>query len=172
MKSHCRLPAWSFLYSKFLFQLESLGRYRNKCSNVSHPLDEPLNKRNKKKYAKIKAAYISGHCDQQVEEGNSPLLLRSGEIPPGALYPPLGISVLEGHGPAGAKLEGTRKVLRGPEHLCYGDRLRELVSSAWRMEGSTEILEHLPVPKGATIELERDFGPWHGVTGQGGMASH
>lgn len=35
-----------------------------------------------------------------------------------------------------------------------------------------ETSEHLPAPKEAPTELERDFGQGYGVTGQGEMASH
>lgn len=41
------------------------------------------------------------------------------------------------------------------------------VDPAWGIDGSGEISQHLPVPKGAPKELERDFSKGHG---QGGMA--
>lgn len=42
--------------------------------------------------------------------------------------------------------------------------------SAWRKEGSEETLEHLPVLRWVTKELERDILEGYWVTGQGAMA--
>lgn len=43
------------------------------------------------------------------------------------------------------------------EPLCSGVRLGELEVLTWGREGCREISEPLPVPKGASGELERDF---------------
>ena len=42
------------------------------------------------------------------------------------LHPALGLLAQEGHGAAAVGPGEDTKVLRGLEHLCYGDRLREL----------------------------------------------
>jgi len=62
---------------------------------------------------------------QQVQGGDSALLLHSGEIPPGVLRPALQPSAQERHGPVGAGLEEVTKMIRGTEHLSYEERLRE-----------------------------------------------
>lgn len=62
------------------------------------------------------------------------------------------------------ELPSWSKEYLGLEHLCYGDKLGEL--------GLFSLDKALPVPKGATRELERDFLHRQVVIGQGGMALH
>jgi len=51
-------------------------------------------------------------------------VLHSGETSLGVLHPALELSAQERHGPVGAGPEDTRTI-RGMEHLCYEERLRE-----------------------------------------------
>lgn len=48
-------------------------------------------------------------------------------------------------------------MLRGFEHLSYRDRLRELELLSLEKRSCQGDLRALPVPKGATKELEQDF---------------
>jgi len=63
---------------------------------------------------------------QQVKEGDSAPLLRSGESPPGVLCPALESSTQDRQGAAGAGPEEATKKIRGMEHLSFKERLREL----------------------------------------------
>ena len=83
-------------------------------------------------------------CGQQVEGGDSPPLLPSGETPPqpcGQLWGPQHRTDME-------LLErGQRRdteMVQGLEQLCWGERLRELGGFSWRREGSRETLEWPP----------------------------
>jgi len=63
---------------------------------------------------------------QQVDGGDSATLLRSAETSPGVLCPPLEPSAQNRHGAVEAGPQDATKVMRGMEHLCYEERLREL----------------------------------------------
>jgi len=63
---------------------------------------------------------------QQGKGGDSVPLLRSGETPLGVLRPALEPSGQERHGPVGVGPEKVTAMIRGLEHLCCEERLREL----------------------------------------------
>jgi len=65
-------------------------------------------------------------CGQQGEGGDSAPLLCSGETPPGVLRPALEPSARGRQGPVGAGPEETTTIIRGLEHLCCEERVREL----------------------------------------------
>jgi len=62
----------------------------------------------------------------QVEGGDSAPLPCCGESPPGVLCPALEPSASGGHGAVGAGPEEATETVRGLEHLCCKERLREL----------------------------------------------
>jgi len=79
------------------------------------------------------------------------------------------------HGKAMGLLEGVQrrvtKMIRGMQHLCCEDRLRELGHSAWGREGCRETLQRpANTGNGPAKELGRDFLQGHVVTGRGVMA--
>jgi len=78
------------------------------------PEDQPYNGLNQKQRG------------QQVEGGDSAPLLHSGESPPGVLRPALEPLAQERHGAVGACPKKSAKMIRGLEHLCCEERLREL----------------------------------------------
>ncbi|GAB0191205.1 mitochondrial enolase superfamily member 1 [Grus japonensis] len=67
---------------------------------------------------------IKSSMTSRSREGILPLC--SGETPPAVLRPALGAPGQEGHGAVGVSPEEATEMMRGLEHLCYGDRLREL----------------------------------------------
>ena len=66
------------------------------------------------------------------------LLLCSHENTPAVQYLALELPAHEGCRAFGAGPEEAAKMLRGLEHLSYGDMLSELRCSSWRREGSGE----------------------------------
>lgn len=56
-------------------------------------------------------------------------------------------------------------MLRGLEHLSYGDRLRELGLFILKKKRLQEDIRALQVPKGAIRELEQNFLQGRGVIG-------
>jgi len=71
-------------------------------------------------------AALSRYVDWPCQGGDSAPLPCSGESPPGVLHPALELPAQDRHGAVGAGPKEATTMIRGLEHLCCEERLREL----------------------------------------------
>ncbi|KAK4831965.1 LOW QUALITY PROTEIN: hypothetical protein QYF61_020348 [Mycteria americana] len=91
-------------------------------------VDEKLDMRRQCALAAQKANHSLGCIKRRVASRSREMILPlySALTPPAVLPPAPGSSAQERHGPVGEGPEEATKMVRGLEHLCYEDRLREL----------------------------------------------
>ncbi|GAB0184972.1 hypothetical protein GRJ2_000962500 [Grus japonensis] len=132
--------------------------------------DEKLNMSQQCALAAQKANHVLGCITSSVtsrlREGILPLY--SALVRPHLQYC---VPVQERHGAVGESPEEATKMIRGLEHLCYEDRLRELgLFSLEKRRLRGDLGAACQYLKGPTGKLERDCLSGSVVTGQGVMA--